>query len=187
MTGNIRARFLALVALLCLAIAPISGHQKVEQAGNVSKSATIVTIDHAKRIVTLKDAEGNVEDVQAGPEVKRFNELKVGDTVTFSYHAAVVYQVLKPGTTAPAVQESVSTVRGQGPKPSGAVTQQHQATVTIEAIDPAIPSIKIRTADGRALSATVEDRKNLEGLKVGDKVTVTFTEALMVTVEEPKK
>jgi len=37
------------------------------------------------------------------------------------------------------------------------------------------------------VSAKVEDKKNIEGLKVGDKVTVTFTEALMVTVEAPKK
>src|SRR4051812_20598493 len=93
------ARF-SLITLLCLAIAPISGQQKIEQAGNVSKSATIVSIDHTKRIVTLKDADGNVEDFHAGAEIKRFGELKVGDSVTFSYHGAVVYQVLKPGTTA---------------------------------------------------------------------------------------
>lgn len=186
MTGQLSARF-ALIALLCLAIAPISAQQKIERAGNISKSATIVAIDHTTRTVTLKDAEGNVEDFHGGAEIKRFNELKVGDSVTFSYHAAVVYQVLKPGTTATPVQEGVSTVRGQGPKPSGAVTQQHQATVTVEAIDPAVTSIKVRTADGHAMSATVEDRKNIEGLKVGDKITVTFTEALMITVEAPKK
>src|SRR4051794_38329559 len=186
MNGRLSARF-PLIALLCLAIAPISAQQKIEQAGNISKSATIVAIDHSNRNVTLKDAEGNLEDFHAGPEIKRFNELKVGDSVTFSYHAAVVYQILTPGTTAPPVQGGVSTVRGQGTKPSGAVTQQRQATVTVEAIDPAVPSIKIRTADGHAMSARVEDKKNIEGVKVGDKVTVMFTEALMITVEAPKK
>lgn len=186
MTGQLCARF-TLASFLCLAIVPISAQQKVEQSGNISKSATIVAIDHAKRTVTLKDANGNVEDVHAGPEIRRFDELKVGDTVTFSYHAAVVYQILKPGTTAGPAQGAVSAVRGQGTKPSGAVTQQVQATVTIEAIDPAIPSIKVRTADGHSMSAKVEDKKNIEGVKVGDKVTVTFTEALMITVEAPKK
>jgi hypothetical protein len=186
MTGQTSAR-LTLVALLCLTIAPISGQQKIEQAGNISKSATIVAINHTNRTVTLKDANGNVEDFHAGAEVKRFNELKVGDSVTFAYHAAVVYQVQKPGTKATPIQGGVSTVRGQGPKPSGAVTQQRRATVIVEAIDPAVPSIKVRTANGHALSAQVEDKKNIEGVKVGDKVTVTFTEALMVTVEAPKK
>jgi len=186
MTGRLSARF-TLIALLCLAIAPISGQQKVEHAGNISKSATIAAIDHTKRGVTLKDANGSLEDFHAGPEITRFKELKVGDSVTFSYHAAVVYQILKPGAAAAPVQAGASTVRGQGPKPSGAVTQQQQATVTVEAIDPAVPSIKVRTADGHSMSATVEDKKNIEGLKVGDKVTVTFTEALMITVEAPKK
>jgi Cu/Ag efflux protein CusF len=185
MTGQLSGR-LTLVALLGLAIAPISG-QTVQQSGNISKSATIVAIDHTSRTVTLKDAQGHLEDFHAGEEVKRFNELKVGDSVTFSYHAAVVYQILKPGATATPVQGGTQTVRGQGPKPSGAVTQQRQATVTIESIDPAIPSVTVRTADGHSMSAKVEDKKNIEGLKVGDKVTVTFTEAWMITVEAAKK
>lgn len=186
MRGQLRARF-TLIAMLCLAITPLAAWQKVERAGNVSKTATIVSIDHTKRVATLKDADGNVEDFHAGPEIKRFNELKVGDSVTFSYHAAVVYQVTKPGEAAPPVQKGVETVRGQGQKPSGALTQQHQATVTVEAIDPAVPSIKVKTPEGHSMSAKVEDKKSLDGLKVGDKVTVTFTEALMVTVEAPKK
>jgi Cu/Ag efflux protein CusF len=185
MTGQ-RSLCFALTALLGLAIAPVSA-QTVEQSGNISKSATIVAIDHTNRGVTLKDAQGNLEDIHAGPEIKRFDELKVGDTVTFSYHAAVVYQILKPGATATAAQNGVSAVRGQGAKPSGAVTQQRQATVTVEKIDAAIPSITVKTADGHSMSAKVEDKKNIEGLKVGDKVTVTFTEALMITVESPKK
>jgi hypothetical protein len=211
MMGQLSGRF-TLVAFLCLAIAPLSGQQekpggqpeasapkkaseqpkasaqkKVEQAGNISKTASIVAIDHTKRIVTLKGADGNLEDVHAGPEVKRFDELKVGDSVTFSYHAAMVYEVHKPGTTAAPIQEGVGTVRGQGPKPSGAVTQQQQATVTVEAIDPAVPSMTVRTEDGHVMSARIQDKKNLEGLKVGDKIVVTFTEALMITVEAPKK
>jgi Cu/Ag efflux protein CusF len=187
MTGQ-RSTRLTLAALLSLAIAPISA-QQIEQSGNISKSATIVAIDHTGRAITLKDAQGHLEDIHAGPEIKRFDELKVGDTVTFSYHAAVVYQIVKPGAAgaAAAAQNGVSTVRGQGAKPSGAVTQQRQATVTVESIDPAIPSITVKTADGHSMSAKVEDKKNIEGLKVGDKVTVTFTEALMITVEAPKK
>ena len=58
--------------------------------------------------------------------------------------------------------------------------------MTVEAIDPAVPSIKVKMADGHSMSAQVE-KKNLDGLKVGDQITVTFTEAVMVTVDAPKK
>ena len=176
-------RFL-LVALLCLALTPLAA--QVQRSGNVSKTATITAIDYAKRIVTLKDADGNVEDIECGPDIKRFAELRVGDSVTFSYHAAIVLEVAKPGTSAAAGKSEMAAVRGQGVKPSGAITHQRTATVTVEAIDPAVPSIKVKMADGHSMSAQVE-KKNLEGLKVGDKITVTFTEAVMVTVDAAKK
>ena len=71
-------------------------------------------------------------------------------------------------------------------RPSGAVTQQKKATVTVEAIDPAAPSVTVKSADGHSMTALVENKKNLEGLKVGDKIEITFTEALMITVEPGK-
>jgi Cu/Ag efflux protein CusF len=177
---------LVLLAVFCAGSAVAFAQGTVARSGNLSKSATITAINHTTRVVTLKDAQGNVEDVACGPEITRFNELKVGDTVTFSYHAAVAYQIVKPGEKG-AAAAGTSMVRGQGVKPSGAVTQQKKATVTVEAIDAAAPSITVKTADGHKMTAQVEDKKNLEGLKVGDKVEVTFTEALMVTVDSPKK
>jgi len=175
-----------LSSMVCVAPMVLATQGNVIKAGDISKSATITAINHTTRVVTLKDAQGHVEDVMCGPEIRRFNELKVGDTVTFSYHAAVVYDVVKSGQQTTAAAGS-SVVRGQGVKPSGALTKQMKATVTIDAIDAAAPSVTVRTADGHSITAQVEDKKKLEGLKVGDKVDITFTEALMVTVDAPKK
>jgi hypothetical protein len=163
-----------------------SAQGTISKSGNVSKSATITAINQTTRIVTLKDAQGNIEDIYCSPEIKRFNELKVGETVTFSYHAAVVYQILKPGDTS-AAPAGAAITRGQGVRPSGAVTQQKKTTVTVAAIDTAVTSITVQTADGHKMTALIEDKKNLDGLKVGDKIDITFTEALMVTVESAKK
>jgi Cu/Ag efflux protein CusF len=185
MKKQVCIRFLAVAALCAFAVVAFA-QGPVSRAGNISKSATIAAINHTTRVVTLKDAQGNIEDVQCGPEITRFNELKVGDTVTFSYHAAVVYQIVKPGDKA-AAAAGAAVVRGQGVKPSGAVTQQRKTTVTIDAIDATAPSVTVRTADGHKMTAQVEDKKNLVGLKVGDSVEITFTEALMVTVDAPKK
>jgi len=177
---------LVLLTAVLVGSAVASAQGKVVRSGDISKSATITAINHTTRVVTLKDAQGNVEDVMCGPDIKRFSELKVGDVVTFSYHAAVAYQIVKPGAKM-AGPDGASMVRGQGVKPSGAVTNQMTKTVTITAIDPAAPSVTVKTPEGHVMTAQVEDRKNLEGLKVGDKVDVTFTEALMVTVDAAKK
>jgi Cu/Ag efflux protein CusF len=178
---------LAFIVATCVGAMAALAQKPVERAGDVSKTATITAINHSTRVVTLKDDQGHVEDILCGPEVKRFDELKVGDSVTFTYHAAVVYQVVKAGASGPAASETTSTVAGKGVKPSGAMTRQQTLTVTIEAIDPAAPSVTVRTADGRTISAEVKDKKNLEGVKVGDKVSITFTEAVMIVVEPPKK
>jgi len=59
--------------------------------------------------------------------------------------------------------------------------------VSLEAIDAKVPSVSIRTADGRRMSFKVENAKNLEGYKPGDKVEVTYTQALAVSVEPATK
>ena len=177
---------LVFIVATCVGAMSALAQKPIERAGDISKTATITAINHSTRIVTLKDDLGHVEDILCGPEVKRFDELKVGDSVTFTYHAAVVLQLLKPGASGPAASETTSTVAGKGVKPSGAYTSQKTLTVTIEAIDPAAPSVTVKTPDGRTISAEVKDKKNLEGVKVGDKVTITFTEAVMIIVEPPK-
>ena len=61
------------------------------------------------------------------------------------------------------------------------------ATVKVEAIDPKVPSITVRTASGDKLSYKVENKKNIEGVKVGDSIDIMYTQALLVNVESAKK
>jgi len=67
------------------------------------------------------------------------------------------------------------------------MSAQITAVVLIQAIDAKVPSVTIKAEDGSVLSFKVEDAKNLEGVKVGDKVQITYTRALAISVEAPKK
>jgi len=40
----------------------------------------------------------------------------------------------------------------------------------------------VLTDDGRTVTYKIEQAKNLEGFKAGDKLAVTYTEALLVSV-----
>ncbi|HEY7449147.1 MAG TPA: hypothetical protein VH702_13405, partial [Vicinamibacterales bacterium] len=71
--------------------------QAVTKGAEVSETVTIEAIDYKSRLVTMKDSAGTSETVYVGPEVKRFDALKVGDKVTFRYYESVVYQIRKPG------------------------------------------------------------------------------------------
>jgi Cu/Ag efflux protein CusF len=150
----------------------------------VAETFTIVAIDHTGRVVTLKDKNGETADIVCGPDVKRFDALKIGDKVTFRYHESLVSAISRPGTSAKApVSESVTR---NPDKVGGTIAQQMTATVTLEALDPKVPSVTVKTKSGDRMSFKVADKKNLEGYKPGDNVEITYTQALAVSVEPAK-
>ena len=55
--------------------------------------------------------------------------------------------------------------------------------MTVTAIDPSIPAITIKTADGKILSFKVKDPKNIVGVKVGDQVQITYSMSVMISVK----
>jgi ribosomal 50S subunit-recycling heat shock protein len=175
---------LAALAVL-LAFPLVARAQKpVTQTEAIELTTKIEAIDKTERLLTLKDKDGEVETIYCGPEVKRFDELKVGDTITIRYYESVAYAIRKPGQPSGLPAQTGPTVtRGQGARPSGTIARQETATVTIKAIDAKVPSVTVLTEDGRTVSLKVEDKKNLEGVKVGDKVEITYTEAVTISVK----
>ena len=118
----------------------------------------------------------------------KIRRLKVGDTVNISYVESLVVQVRKPGDAAPtATTGDAALTRGAGARPSATLGAQIKTTVTVKAIDPAVPSVTVVTADGRTVTRKIEDRKNLEGVKVGDKADITYTQAVLMSVAPAKK
>ena len=179
-----RSVILGFVAVLALAAQP-QARQTVSKSDSVSATATIQAIDKVNRLVTLRDEKGAEDTMVVGPAMKRFDELKVGDKVKVTYSESLVLQVRKPGDAAkPAADAKVT--RGTGASPSGTISQQLSTSVEVLAIDQKLPSITVKTADGRTVTRKVEDRKNLEGVKVGDKIDITYTQAALVSVEPAK-
>ena len=181
-------------AALCLAIAPAATAQTpVTKTKSVTATATIQAIDSTTRSITLRDETGIEDSYVAGPEIKRFDELKVGDTVKMTYYESVFLQVRKAGSAAgttgakPADSTlDAAVTRGKGPLPGVTAAVQEKMTVTVKAIDPALPSLTVSTPDGRTITRKVEDKKNLEGVAVGDLIDVTYTRALLTSVERGK-
>ena len=175
-------RTLALVAVLAVFPLAAQAQKPVTKTEAVETTATVVAIDHTDRVITLKNENGEVE-IGVGPEIKRFDELKVGDQITFRYQESLLVQIKKAGEAKAKASDEPVITRGKGPRPSGTIAQQQTATVTIKAIDPKVPAVTVTTEDAHTLSYKVKDAKALEGFKAGDKVDITYTEALMVSVK----
>ena len=102
-------------------------------------------------------------------------------------HAKPGFAVRKPGDAAPASGGGDTKItRNTGGKPGATVSRQMTATVTIQAIDLSVPSVTIKSEDGAVSSFKVEDKKNLEGFKVGDRVQITYTQAYAISVDAGK-
>jgi Cu/Ag efflux protein CusF len=167
-------------AALPLAQAPVT------RANVVKVSATIQAIDTTTRMVTLRDDKGNEDTFSVSPAVQRFNELKVGQKINITYYESIVFQLVKPGEKAGGESLDIAFDRAKGALPAGTIATQDKATVTVKAVDPKVPSITVTTADGRVVTRKIENKKNIAGLKPGDKIDIAFTRAVLISVQNAK-
>ncbi|MEO8753932.1 MAG: hypothetical protein ABI624_14780, partial [Casimicrobiaceae bacterium] len=87
--------------------------------------ATITAIDKASRDVTLKGPQGNLVTVTAGPEVKNFDQLKVGDQVELAYIEALTLELRKSGKMVVGRTEQAGGMAAKpGAMPGAAVGRQ---------------------------------------------------------------
>jgi len=173
----------AVVLLVCtMSIPSVSAQQVRDAAADViTARARIIAIDKENRIVTLRGPRGNDTAVHADERVQRFNELKIGDIVTATYAQAVAVRVRKPGAAAPPKQ-SESVVR-QPDNRGATITREQTVSVSIQEIDLTAPSVTAEGPQGRQYTFRVRDRSEIQDLKVGDKVDVTYTEALLLRAD----
>ena len=186
------SRFFASAALLvALPVVTAAASQSqtpkpVVKEQQVTATATIKAIDQATRSITLRAENGDEDTFTVGPRVERFSQLKAGDTIRVTYMESMVFQVAKPG--APAATSGA--VAGGGrlkDVPGGALATHESASVTVKAVDAAAPSITVETSDGRTVTKKIADKKNLEGVKAGDRIDITFSRALIVSAEPSAK
>ena len=184
MSTNIAA--VLTTALFLTGATAASGQDPIVKSTSVSATATIQAIDSTTRTITLRDQKGQEDMYAVGPEVKRFDELKVGDTVKMTYNESIVLQVRKAGGQPGPTSSEAAVTPGKGALPGATVAVQDKMTVTVKAIDNNIPSITVATPAGRTVTRKVENKKNLEGVKVGDLIDITYTRAILTNIERAK-
>ena len=147
-----------------------------------TETATVEAIDAPTRTVTLKKADGTYVTVVAGPDITRFAEIKVGDKVNARYYENVVVRLKKPGE--PDADTKVKGTTGsEQAMPGGTKAKQRTITATIAAIDTTAPSITFTGPNGWKYTSKVQDTEALAKVKVGDKVDIVWTEAMLVSLE----
>ena len=176
-----KARMFVTTALLGLSAVTANAQTKVIPGEMQTVTVTVETIEQKSREVSVRKPDGTVVNFYVPPSMKRFDTLKVGDKITAKYYDNVVLQLKQPGT--PDVNTASSALVPVEGAPSGTMSYQRAITATITAIDQKAPSITFSGPNGWKYSSLVKDRAALAKVKVGDKVDITWTMAVLMAVE----
>ena len=159
---------------------------KTAYTSNVIRTtATVTAIDPAARAVTIQGDRGPVT-IQASPDVKNFNNLKVGDRVNISYYQGIAAKLVKGGkTVSDSAVSTFSTGTPAGMRPSGQVGASATVTAKIQDVNLPTNTVAFTKSDGTTHIVEVkspEMQKFIRELKRGDTVQVTFTDSIAVEV-----
>ena len=177
--------------LAILAVAAIVSSAWAQQPGGAYTStltrttATVTAIDAARRAVTIQGEHGPLT-VQVSPDVKNFNNLKVGDRVNVSYYRGIGAQIAK-GTkkvSDPAVSTFTSG-NSPGMRPAGKAGASATVTVKVQDVNLPTNTVAFTQSDGTTHIIEVkspEMQQFIRELKRGDVVQVTFTDSIAVSV-----
>jgi len=150
-------------------------------------TGTVEAVDMANRVVTIKGSRGRVVELKVGPEAKNLDQVKVGDKVVAKYYESIAYRLKKPEEAEGATAEQAVAKAKPGEVPAAVVANQVTVTATIEDISPKKTYVTLKGPEGKMVDVKVMDPKNIEGLKVGDQVVITYTQALAIALDKPKK
>jgi hypothetical protein len=154
----------------------------------VEETATVEAVDQSTRMVTLKGPKGDSVTFKASDEVRNLAQVQAGDEVKFGYYESLAVRVLKKGEAFPTAGESAVATRAKpGEKPAGVVGKETTVNATIAAIDKKAKTATLKGEDGKSVTVTPRNPKNLDKVKVGDRLVITYTEAVAVKVEKVEK
>ena len=148
----------------------------------VTVQGTVETIDHAKRTVNIKMADGKFVSLDVPQGAKRFDEVKVGDKVSATYNNHVIVRMKPPGE-APVDTAAATSTMGQEARPGGTAAMTRTMTATVDAIDKSSSSMTFVGPNGWKYSRRVVDPKVFDQIKVGDKVDITWNTDVTISVE----
>jgi Cu/Ag efflux protein CusF len=159
----------------------------VGEVAAVKLRGTITAVDKENKTITIKGEGGRTLtlDVQ---DPSKLEAVKVGDPVVGMYYEAVAVRVRKAeaGTPGMTVKEERATSK-PGETPAGAVGREITVTGTITAIDKKQGSVTVKGPQGKSHTVKVKEPKNLENVKVGDLIELTYAQALVVALDKAAK
>ena len=149
--------------------------------------AVVTKVDSKTRTVTLKDKDGTVTNFVAGPEIKNFPQIKVGDRLTVTHELAVVIELLKVNNQGirSEVQTTSQTSAPLGSKPASVISNTTTIIATVIGIDRQKLTISVKSPKGKPDIYRIKNAALLKDIAVNDEVKIVLYDAMAASFTAP--
>lgn len=152
-------------------------------AAEVEVRARVVELDLTRRTAVLRGPRGQLVTVDVPPEVKNFDQVRVGDMLVIRYLTAVAARI-EPAS-ASGIRERVESQAvasaPAGAQPAAGATRTVEVLATVESLNRTARTLTLRGAK-RTVRVNVPEGVDLSRIKQGDEVRAVFTEAIVLSV-----
>ena len=163
-----------------------TGHAQI--SNEIVATAKVTAIDAPTRTITLQREDGLPLRVQAGPGVRNFDKIAVGDKLKVQYKETLSATRLPPGDPGTQTGIAAATARAEkGEQPGAGVGVAATVLATIRSVDLEQQVVLFTLPNGERVArhvVTPEGREFIKGLKTGDKVQIVYAEMIALTVEK---
>jgi hypothetical protein len=164
---------------------PGAGQPSERTVGKLTTvTAKVEKVDRSKRELTLRPEGGQPFTMYVPEDVKRFENVKAGDQITFNYYESTTIALEKPGVL-PKPEEQTVRMRASGKLPSGAVGREITGMLEVDSVDVARNQLTLKDHAGNLDTIQVKDpqlQSQLRSLQPGDRVRVQYMEAVAVSM-----
>lgn len=149
---------------------------------------TVTNIDKKTRTISFKNNEGESKFI-AGPEIKNFDQIKIGDRLSVTYELAVAIELIKTKSDGirSKVETSTEVASKAGEKPTRTISNTTTIIADIIAVDRAKKLVSVKGPSGKVTVVTVRNPKLLADVNVGEQVKVIYFDAMAASITAPKK
>lgn len=153
----------------------------------VTVTAQIRGVDYNTREVLLRSEDGEDVVVVAGPEVRNFNQIAIGDVLSITYYEEVAAHIANAESSSTPSGAATAGRAAEGEKPGMIAASVVNTVVEFISYDADSHVATFINADGTPGSVAVNPKMQefAASLKKGDMVDVTITRAIAISMESP--
>ena len=185
-------------ALLLPGTGTADHHETAEQASEgaarsvmvgeaIELKGKVVSIDPEARIVVVEGELGRRIEIAAPEAAANFDKVSVGDAVVARYYQSIAVAIAPVTDAEPGASEVAAVALAPpGATPGGVIAKRIQLRAVVNAVDPETRSVTLDVPSGGQRILKAGEGIDLEKVKPGEQVSVTFTQALAISIAPPE-